>query len=98
METCLRCTVAPGQFTGEYAVSATQSNGDGFSLFVDEDLVDWEPRQVDGRGEGWLRVEVVDRRGDQALIRLPGPSLEGGQFVTVRSDQLGLSCVPSSRP
>src|SRR5207249_1703950 len=29
MESCLRCAVAPGQFTGEYAVSATQSNGEG---------------------------------------------------------------------
>ena len=98
MESCLRCAVAPGQFTGEYAVSATQSTGEGFSLFVDEDMVDQEQPRGDGRGEGWLRVEVIDRRGDQALIKLPAPSLEGGQFVTVRSDQLGSPCVPSSRP
>ncbi len=98
MEFCLRCAVAPGQFTGEYAVSATQSNGERFSLFVEEDLLEWEQPRGDGRGEGWLRVEVIDRRGDQTLIKLPAPSLEGGQFVTVRSDQLGSPCVPSSRP
>ncbi len=97
MESGLRCDVAPGQFTGEYAVSATQSNGEGFSLFVDEELVDRDQPGSDGRSEGRLRVEVIDRRGDQALIKLPAPSLEGGQFVTVRSDQLGSPCVPSSR-
>ena len=98
MESYLRCAVGPGQFTGEYAVSAAQSNGEEFSLFVDENLVDWEQPRGDGRGEGWLRVEVIDRRDDRTLIKLPAPSLEGGQFVTVRSDQLGSPCVPSSRP
>ena len=98
MESCLRCAVAPGQFTGEYAVSATQSNGEGFSLFVDEDLVDWEqPPDPEGRGEGWLRVDVIDRKGDEALIKLPAQSLEGGQFVTVQADQLASPCVQSSR-
>jgi hypothetical protein len=98
MESCLRCDVAPGQFTGEYAVSAAQSNGEGFSLFVDENLVDWEqPQDEGGRGEGWLLVEVVDRKGDEALIRLPAPSLEGGQCVTVRSGQLRSQCVQNSR-
>jgi hypothetical protein len=98
MESCLRCAIAPGQFTGEYAVSASQSNGDGFSLFVDENLLDWERPRDEGRGEGWLRVEVIDHKGDQALVKLPSPSLEGGQFVTVRSDQLGNGCDTSSRP
>jgi hypothetical protein len=98
METSLRCTVAPGQFTGEYAVSASQSNGEDFSLFMDENLVDWDRSGAGGRGEGWLRVEVIDHKGDKALVRLPSPSLEGGQFVTVRSDQLGNGCAPGSRP
>lgn len=98
METCLRCNIAPGQFTGEYAVSAAQSNGEGFSFFVDEDLVDWERSRDEGHGEGWLRVEVIDHKGDEALVSLPAPSLEGGQFVTVRSDQLANGCAPSSRP
>jgi len=98
MESCLRCAVAPGQFTGEYAVSATQSNGEGFSLFVDEKLVDREqPQGAEGRGEGWLRVEVIDRRGDQALIKLPAEPLEVGQFVTVKANQLASLCLQSSR-
>jgi hypothetical protein len=97
METGLRCAIAPGQFTGEFAVSAAQSNGEGFSLFVDENLVNWEQPREEGRGEGWLRVEVIDQKGGEALVKLPAPSLEGGQFVTVRSDQLGDECVASSR-
>jgi hypothetical protein len=53
MESCLRCVIAPGQFTGEYAVSATQSNGEGFSLFVDAKLVDREqPQGAADRGGG----------------------------------------------
>jgi hypothetical protein len=98
MESCLRCAIAPGQFTGEYAVSATQSNGEGFSLFVDEQLVDREPPQgASVRGEGWLRVEVIDRSGDQALIKLPAASLEMGRFVTVKANQLASHCLQSSR-
>lgn len=95
MESCLRCVVSPGQFTGEYAVSAVQANGDPFSLFVDEDLVDSEVKE--GQGDGWLRVEVVNRRGDDVLIRLPSPSLEGGQFVTVRSNQLSSRCIQTTQ-
>lgn len=86
METCLRCSVSPGQFTGEYAVSASQSNGELFSLFVDEELVDTESREHPG--EGWLRVAILESRGNDVLIMLPAPSLEGGQFVTVPSNQL----------
>jgi hypothetical protein len=94
MESCLRCSVSPGQFSGEYAISASQSNGEPFSLFADEELVDIDGGN--GPGEGWLRVEVMDRRGEDVLVRLPSPSLEGGQFVTVRSNQLSARCVPTS--
>jgi hypothetical protein len=83
--TSLRCKVGPGQFTGEYAVSGEQSNGRSFSLFVDDYLADCD----NGTGYGWLRVEVINRKGDDALIKLPALSLEGGQFVTVKSAQLG---------
>jgi hypothetical protein len=94
METLsLKCTVAAGQFTGEYAVSATQSDGRNFSLFVDENLVDSDQ----GMEEGWLSVEVIDRKGDNALIRLPAPSLEGSQIVTVKSSQLRSGSLQGSR-
>jgi hypothetical protein len=93
MESCLRCNVSPGQFTGEYAISASQANGEQFSLFADEGLVDID--ESEGR-EGWLHVEIVERRGDHVLIRLPSPALEGGQFVAVRSNQLGTRCVQTS--
>ena len=73
----LRCTVTPGQFTGEYAISAAQSNGRRFSLFADEDFVESD----NGMGEGWLSVHVVDHKGDDTLIRLPAQSLEGGQLA-----------------
>ena len=80
----LKCKVAAGQFSGEYAVSSTQSDGSTFSLFVDEDSVDRD----NGTGEGCLFVYLISRKGDDALIRLPAQSLEGSQFVTVKSSQL----------
>ena len=56
-----------------------------------------QPQGAEGRGEGWLRVEVIDRRGDQALIKLPAEPLEVGQFVTVKANQLASQCLQSSR-
>jgi SOS-response transcriptional repressor LexA len=56
METWLKCEIAPGQFTGEYAA---------IGLLV----------------EVWQQGELI-------VVRLPRQTLENGQFVTVRADQL----------
>jgi hypothetical protein len=81
METMwLPCLVSPGQFPNEYAVSGTQHNGKGFSLFAPREAV---VAPAAGEGEGLLRVEVADRRGDLALVRLPAQTFENGQHVTV---------------
>ena len=86
----LRCMLTPGQFTSEYAVSAQQADGTGFSLFAPNNLV-WlgqEPTH-EQPAQGLLRVEKWDTKGDLVLIRLPSETLEdAAQFVTVKSTQL----------
>ncbi len=81
----LPCSVSPGQFPNEYAVSGTQFNGTGFSLFAPLETVVAPPS---GEGEALLKAEVVDRRGDLALVRLPAQTFENGQHVTVHVNTL----------
>ena len=88
METWLKCEVAPGQFTGEYAAIGHQFDGKQFSLFVPEEYVDFDELPAEGgRVPARLLVEVW-QQGELIVIRLPRQTLENGQFVTVRADQL----------
>jgi hypothetical protein len=85
----LQCTVTPGQFSSEYAVSAEKSDGSGFSLFAPRGVlkIPQEPSH-DSPVEGLLRVDLWDQRGDLVIVRLPAQTLEDGQFVTVKMSQL----------
>lgn len=83
--TWVPCSVSLGQFPNEYAVSGTQYNGKTFSLFAPRDAVHLAtPDAVDG----FLQVQVVDRKNDLVLIRLPAQTFENGQYVTVQAGQL----------
>lgn len=87
IEAWLLCEVFPGQFSTEYAVSSTQADGEGFSLFVPARFVKptLSPTETESV-PGQVRVEIWDRKGEEILVRLPGPTLERGlQFVTVPS-------------
>jgi hypothetical protein len=80
----LRCKVSPGQFSGERVVSATDFQRSVFSLFVPDEYVQFEGQLTEGQtGDGWVLVEVLGRRDDLALVRLPRQPLENGQTVTV---------------
>ncbi len=87
----LPCSVSPGQFPSEYAVSGTQYNGKGFSLFAPREMV----RSVAPAADGWVQVQVVDRKGDLALVRLPAESFENGQYVTVQTSLLQTTPEPA---
>jgi hypothetical protein len=81
----LETTVSPGQFPDEYAVSGQQYDGRTFSLFASADTV----REAwPGAGQGRVLVDVIDRREDLCLVRLPAQTIENGQHVTVRASQL----------
>jgi len=89
MDASLRCQVSPGMFSGEVAVRGIAADGAEFSLFVSDDFVESEaPVHVRGPVNGWLLVEVLDRKDDLMLVRLPGQAFENGQTVTVRDSQV----------
>jgi hypothetical protein len=87
--TLLRCSISPGQFTGEFAVAGTLHDNSGFSLFAqDSDVETPNVPTSTAPVTGWLRVDVIQEQGDLALVRLPQDTLENGRTVTVRREQL----------
>lgn len=95
MEHWLQCELATGQLQGEVAVRGTDFSGEEFALFAPageaqadsgEIERDWKP--------GLVRVELLDADDGHSLIYLPGQTLENGQTITVRSDQLRTNVGP----
>lgn len=85
-EKWLTCSVSPGQFPTEYAVAGEQHDGKPFSLFAPREAV--RPPEKGDEGPGLLRVNVVERKGDLALVRLPAQTFENGRHVTVKAAEL----------
>lgn len=89
MEARLRCTLFPGQFSSELAVVVRSSGGRQLSLFAQKTDLDCQELPSENRSvEGWIKVEVVQRERGLCLVRLPQSTLENGQYLTVRADQL----------
>ncbi len=88
-QTWLQCDVTPGQFTGEYVVTAQDFQDSIFSLFVPEKYVECDSESIEGRSvRGWLKVELLDKNDSLALVQLPRLPLENGQTVTVSLEKL----------
>jgi hypothetical protein len=88
-ETWLRCLVSPGMFDNEIGVDGRQFDGSVFSFFGPDDAV--EPEQELTREKsvpGWVRVEILDRKGDLVLVKLPRQTFQNGAYITVTADQL----------
>jgi hypothetical protein len=94
----LRCRLAPGCFDTEFAASGKQANGQGFSMFIPKDQVQYEqeppPR---GHAIGWIPVDVWEWSQDCVVVHLPQPTLESGQYVTVKTDQVSADLPIQSR-
>jgi hypothetical protein len=88
----LCCQLYPGQFSSEFAVIVESFNGRSYSLFAPREDVkhDREPSQ-DEPTEGWLRIKVLQREGNNVLVQLPQSTLENGSYLSVRRDQLRFS-------
>jgi hypothetical protein len=81
------CSVGPGQFPTEFAVSGTQADGRGFSLFAPRESVFFVGGDQE-EGDGFIRVDEVDRTNDLVVVRLPARTFESGQLVRVRESTL----------
>ena len=89
MEKWLDCTISPGQFTGEYAVQGKLFDNTGFSLFAEKEALkfDAEPT-ADKPVKGLIRIVPGQQKDDLTLVTLPQPSLENGQTITVKAEQV----------
>lgn len=76
----LKCDISEGQFSGEFAVSGEDAGGKAFSLFAREQDVDHQ--------RSLLRIEQLAKGNGMILVRLPEDTLENGNTVTVRQEQL----------
>jgi hypothetical protein len=85
----LRCKVYPGMFSTEFAVVVKAFDGQTYSLFAERDkvLIKREPTH-DEPVDGWLTVQLLERAGNVILVWLPDTTLESGQHLFVRPDQL----------
>jgi len=88
MDTYLRCQVKKGLFSDEVAVRGEAHNKTEFSAFIPEEFIETPARITNTWLDGWIRVEVLDRRGGLLLVRLPGQTFENGPVITVGSEQL----------
>jgi hypothetical protein len=89
VKTYLRCTVTPGQFSSEYAVSVQSFSGRTFSLFATRGDVQCDQSPSEDRSvEGWLAVEIVNSSETHYLVQLPQSTLENGRFLSVNPSQL----------
>ncbi len=85
----LRCLVYPGQFSSEFAVVVESFNGRRFSLFSSRDDVSFEQEPTqDEPTQGWLAVQTTQRSGNNIVVRLPQTTIENGQYLSVRLDQV----------
>ena len=81
MTAWLRCRVTEGMLPQEFAVVTSTSDGQEVSLFAPSEYVQ--------RERGLLRVTVVERLRDRAMIYLPASPFEvPSRTVTVSSGQL----------
>lgn len=85
----LECTISPGQFTGEYAIRGKLFDGTEFSMFAEKDDLDFEEEPTEDKPVvGRIRTVLGPKKGDLLLVRLPQPTFENGQTITVKTNQV----------
>jgi hypothetical protein len=87
MDAYLMCSADNGQFPDEFSLKGNTASGEAFSLFAPKEYV--KPDPSGEAGSARVRVSVLERDGERALVRLPAQTLENGATVIVSNDQLG---------
>ena len=77
------CRVSRGFFEGEFLVVVADS-----SAYVDRTNVRTDREPTKGDVEGLVSAYLIERRGDRALIELPGQAVVGGVRTWVPKDML----------
>jgi len=89
MEIWLDCTISPGQFTGEYAVRGNLFDGTEFSMFAEKEDLNFQSEPTeDNPVVGLIRIVPGPQKDDLLLVRLPQPTFENGQTITVKANQI----------
>lgn len=84
----LKCKAVSGQFSDELALSGSDFQGEIYSLFVNNDLVDVDGDPKLGEVDARVKVLVLDRKDGLVLIRLPGQTFGNGSAITVKEGDL----------
>lgn len=91
MEKWLECTVSPGQFTGEYAIQGKLFDGTEFSMFAEKEHLKFKKEREPTEDEpvvGWIRIVPGPQKDKLLLVRLPQPTFENGQTISVKASQI----------
>jgi hypothetical protein len=89
-DTWLCCDLSPGMFDCEVGVQGQQFDGSAYGLFAPADHVDVGAETLT-RGAcvpGLVRVDIIDRKDNLVLVKLPRQTLQAGAYITVTADQL----------
>lgn len=77
----LRCKISDGIFPQEHAIQCSSSDGNVFSFFAPQELINEEKNSV--------QVNVLECKQNQCLVYVPSEPLEGSsRTVKVSTDDL----------
>ena len=84
----ISCTIGPGQFSDEFAVSGRDYRGKGFSLFAPANVLQFSEQPTPQPVQGYMLVRILDSKDSLRLVKLPARPMENGDVITVSADQL----------
>lgn len=97
-ENWLKCTLTAGLFPNEYGVDGREFDETVFCFFVPQEYTKTDQTPSPGKPvQGWVKVWVVERKGDSVLVFLPRQTFQNGSYVTVKADQLEWSVPETPR-
>jgi hypothetical protein len=86
-EPTLSCSIGPGMFSTERAISIDLPGGRTVSAFVDRrDVIPDRDVRPGEQYRGHVKVSVVELKKDSAIVDLPQPGLTEGPRLTVPKD------------
>lgn len=86
-EPTISCSISPGMFSSERAISIDLPDGRKVSAFVDRrDVIPDRDVKPGKEYRGHVRVFLVEFRNDSAIVDLPQPGLTEGPRLKVPKD------------